>query len=118
MDDHIADLLELDLADPEVAALSAATERDMDLIDRLVLIRRDQNLTQREVAERMGRSQPNVSAFERVGGDPHLSTVRRYAAAIGASVHWVVSVDGGGEGISLQPRAVSTAEDDFYRIAQ
>ena len=65
-------MLGLDLTDPETAALSEATGRDMDLVERLVHVRRDQRLTQREVAERMGCSQPNVSAFERVGGDPHL----------------------------------------------
>ncbi|MET8986244.1 hypothetical protein ABZW49_12395 [Nonomuraea wenchangensis] len=42
----------------------------------------------------MGRSQPAVSDLERLGGDPHLSTIRRYALAIGVDVFHSVSVPG------------------------
>jgi transcriptional regulator with XRE-family HTH domain len=38
------------------------------------------------VADRMGRDKAAVSNFERLSADPHLSTIRRYAAAIGAMV--------------------------------
>lgn len=118
MDEIVAELLGLDLADPETAALSEATAGDMDLIERLVQIRRDQGFTQRDVAERMGCSQPNVSAFERVGGDPHLSTVRRYATAIGARVRWQVEVDGSAVSIRFAPSAVTSDSSDFHRKAQ
>ncbi|WP_084957917.1 helix-turn-helix domain-containing protein [Thermoactinospora rubra] len=92
MDPHIAELLDIDLADPEVQRENAAIERDMLLIETLVEIRKRRRLTQAEVAERMGRSQPAVSDFERLGGDPHLSTIRRYALAVGADVyHYVVA---------------------------
>lgn len=117
MDQDVAELLGLDAADPETVALDEATARDMDLIERLVQVRRDQGLTQRDVAERMGRSQPNVSAFERIGGDPHLSTVRRYAAAVGACVRWRVVVDGGSTSIRFAPTSVETDASDFYRKA-
>lgn len=93
MDPQVAELLGLDMNDPTTVALDGATARDMDLIERLVQVRRDRGLTQRDVAERMGCSQPNVSAFERVGGDPHMSTVRRYAVAAGARIHWQVTVE-------------------------
>ena len=95
MDQNIANLLGLDVDDSETARLIEATAGDMDLIERLVQIRHDQGLTQNDVAARMGRSQPNVSAFERVGGDPHLSTIRRYADAVGARVRWQVVVEEG-----------------------
>ncbi|MEZ7132237.1 helix-turn-helix domain-containing protein [Nonomuraea sp. AD125B] len=42
----------------------------MRLIETLVGIRRQRGLTQSDVAERMGRSQPAVSGFERLGGQP------------------------------------------------
>jgi transcriptional regulator with XRE-family HTH domain len=119
VDPNVAELLGLDPADPEIAALAAATDRDMDLIERLVQVRHDRGLTQRDVAERMGRSQPNVSAFERTGGDPHLSTIRRYAAAVGASVRWHVVVEGGATRISFPTSAVrGDVSDDFYRVAR
>ncbi|MEO3804912.1 helix-turn-helix transcriptional regulator [Nonomuraea sp. B1E8] len=86
MDPHVAELLGIDLADPDVQRETAAIDRDMRLIETLVSIRKHRRLTQAEVAERMGRSQPAVSDFERLGGDPHLSTIRRYALAIGVEV--------------------------------
>lgn len=118
VDHDVAELLGLDAAEPETAALDEATARDMDLVERLVQVRRDQGLTQRDVAERMGRSQPNVSAFERIGGDPHLSTVRRYATAVGARVRWQVVVDGGSTSIRFAPSSVASDASVFYRNAQ
>ncbi|MDH2425800.1 helix-turn-helix transcriptional regulator [Sphaerisporangium sp. TRM90804] len=90
MDPNIAELLGIDLSDPDVQQENAAIDRDMRLIEQLVQLRKSQGLTQAQVAERMERSQPVVSDFERLGGDPHLSTIRRYALAIGATVHHIV----------------------------
>ncbi|MFJ2028981.1 helix-turn-helix domain-containing protein [Streptosporangium sp. NPDC087985] len=90
MDPQVAELLGIDLDDPDVQRENRAIDRDMRLIESLVELRKAQGLTQAQVAERMGRSQPAVSDFERLGGDPHLSTIRRYALAVGASVHHIV----------------------------
>lgn len=95
MDPQVAELLGIDLTDPDVQGENAAIDRDMRLIETLVAIRKQRGLTQAEVAERMGRSQPAVSDFERLGGDPHLSTIRRYALAVGAEVVHLVSAPGG-----------------------
>lgn len=61
-------------------------DADDCLLEELVTLRKQKRLTQEEVALRMGRSKTAVSNFERLGSDPHLSTIRRYAAAIGALV--------------------------------
>ncbi|QDP44161.1 helix-turn-helix DNA binding domain protein [Gordonia phage JuJu] len=61
-------------------------EADDQLLEDLVQLRKDKGLTQAMVAARMGRDKAAVSNFERLSADPHLSTVRRYAAAIGARV--------------------------------
>jgi transcriptional regulator with XRE-family HTH domain len=118
VDADIAALLGLDPADDETRALSHATERDMQLVERLVRARHEAGLTQQQVAERMGCSQPNVSSFERVGGDPHLSTVRRYAVAVGVSLHWRVVSETPQEAavisFPLGPRAVSSGADPYY----
>jgi transcriptional regulator with XRE-family HTH domain len=90
MDDHIAELLGIDATDPAVQQESEAVDRDMRLVETLVRLRRERGLTQAQVAQLMGRSQPAVSDFERLGGDPHLSTIRRYALAVGAEVHHIV----------------------------
>ncbi|MFN6544745.1 helix-turn-helix domain-containing protein [Mycolicibacterium nivoides] len=59
---------------------------DNELLENLVRMRKAKGLTQQVVADRMKRDKSAVSNFERLGTDPHLSTIRRYAAAIGASV--------------------------------
>jgi transcriptional regulator with XRE-family HTH domain len=103
MDPHVAELLGIDLDDPDVQRENAAIDRDMQLIENLVKIRKDRKLTQAEVAERMERSQPAVSDFERLGGDPHLSTIRRYALAIGVEVVHTVIVSGEASATSSVP---------------
>lgn len=67
---------------------------DDALLESLVQMRKDKGLTQQDVATRLGRDKATVSNFERLDVDPHLSTIRRYAAAIGASVtHTVAHFD-------------------------
>lgn len=56
------------------------------LMADLIALRKKHQLTQEMVAERMGVSQPTVAAFERYDANPKLSTVRRYALAVGASI--------------------------------
>lgn len=75
-------------------ALNLARE-DQLLLVRLIECRKRAGLTQQDVAEALGLSQASVSAFERLGNDPHLSTVRRYARAVGAMVIHHVSGDRG-----------------------
>lgn len=54
------------------------------LVESLVELREHHGLSQAEVASRMGVTQPTVSAFERYDANPTLSTLRRYALAVGA----------------------------------
>jgi transcriptional regulator with XRE-family HTH domain len=69
--------------------VTAALER-RELARRLADGRRDAGLTQSELAKRMGTSQGQVTRFES-GADTRLSTVARYAAAIGMKVEWSVA---------------------------
>lgn len=76
--------------DPAVGQrVTAALER-RELARRLADGRRDAGLTQSELAKRMGTSQGQVTRFES-GADTRLSTVARYAAAIGVKVEWSVA---------------------------
>lgn len=59
---------------------------DEALMSALIEARRSAGLSQRDVAEILGIKQPTVARFERHDSDPHLSTVRRYALAVGAHV--------------------------------
>jgi transcriptional regulator with XRE-family HTH domain len=57
-----------------------------ELVAELVAHRRAAGLSQEEVAERMGTSQPAVARLETGQVDARMSTVQRYAAAVGAQV--------------------------------
>lgn len=63
---------------------------DQQFLVRLVQKRVDQGLTQDDMAKRMGVSQPTVAAFERYDNDPKLSTIRRYAHALGVSIRHIL----------------------------
>jgi DNA-binding XRE family transcriptional regulator len=79
-----------DFALIEARADSLVTEH-RELMQDLVRFRTKHHLTQEVVAERMGVSQPTVAAFERYDSNPKLSTIRRYALAVGARIeHSVV----------------------------
>ena len=66
---------------------------EVTVVDLLVAMRRWQRIPLRTVARRMGTNRHHVRKFERPGSDPHLSTVRRYALAIGAMVEHEVVPD-------------------------
>lgn len=76
----------IDPDDPEVVEAAEDTAAHMNLIDTLVCLRADRGLTQNAVAARMGTTQSRVSNFERLGGDPRLSTIFRYARAVGSKI--------------------------------
>ena len=58
------------------------------LLGELVSQRRSLGLSQTEVAARMGTSQSAVARVEAVAGDVRLSTLERYAEAVGHTLRW------------------------------
>lgn len=69
------------------------------LLGELVGRRQSLGLSQTEVAARMGTSQSAVARVEALAGDVRLSTLERYAEAIGHTIRWSlepVSVGRGG----------------------
>lgn len=91
MKDDLGAYLDEALKDPEFrAAWEDGHARD-GLIDSLVNARRDQGISQSEVARRMKVRQPTVSQMENEGSDPRLSTVQRYARAIGKTIKFEVT---------------------------
>ena len=68
------------------------------LLEDLVSLRRGHDLSQQTVAERMGVSQPTVAAFERYDANPTMSSIIRYAMAVGALIDIKV-IDDCGEGV-------------------
>jgi transcriptional regulator with XRE-family HTH domain len=58
------------------------------LLGELVSQRRSLGLSQTEVAARMGTSQSAVARLEAVAGDVRMSTLERYAEAVGHTLRW------------------------------
>lgn len=83
--------LGFDVDDPQVAAALEDAEVHMRLVETLRGIRKHRNLKQGVVADRMQTTQSRVSNFERIGGDPRLSTILRYARAVDAKVRMTVT---------------------------
>lgn len=80
---------ELSAHDPMLTArVDAALER-RELARQLAGRRREAGFTQTEIANRMETSQGQVARFES-GADTRLSTVARYAAALGVTVSWSI----------------------------
>ena len=61
----------------------------------LTRLRESAGLTQAQVGELLGVSQQAINKFERYDSDPKLSTIRRYANAVGAIIEHHVTIDVG-----------------------
>jgi ribosome-binding protein aMBF1 (putative translation factor) len=60
------------------------------LVDELSTARVERGLSQTEVAAQMGTSQSAVARLEAGDADVRLSTLQRYAAAVGVELQWSV----------------------------
>ena len=70
--------------------LQSLSGRRRELIDELVRARQESELSQTEIAARMGTSQSAVARLESGALDARLSTLERYAAALGQTVDWQI----------------------------
>lgn len=82
--------LGIDLSDPREALAKELVEADLELLEALVQIRGDREMSKSDVAEAIGRHRSVITNFEKLTSDPHLSTIRRYALAVGARITHVV----------------------------
>lgn len=77
------------------ARAKVLAREDRKLRSELVRVRRQRKLTQKDVADQLGVSPQAIQKLERYDADPKLSTLRRYANAIGALVEHRVCLDEG-----------------------
>ncbi len=68
---------------PGFREMARSARRRQELVAELVAERRAAGLSQADVADRMGTSQPAVARVEAGAVDVRLSTLERYAAAVG-----------------------------------
>lgn len=66
------------------ARADSLLESSQSLLSGLRALRKKHQISQAQMAERMGVSQPTVAAFERYDANPTQTTIQRYAMAVGA----------------------------------
>lgn len=76
--------------DPAIVSRVAAALERRELARQLAERRRSAGMTQSELAKRMGTSQGQITRFE-AGADTRMSTVARYAAAVGMKIEWTLA---------------------------
>lgn len=83
------------LKDPEIRTAFEDAQFRSDIIGAITAARKRAGKTQAAVAKEMGTTQSAVSDLEN-GGDPHFSTLQRYARASGTRIRFYVDcvVDG------------------------
>jgi tetratricopeptide (TPR) repeat protein len=86
-------LKEYEGTDPSFAALVKEDVRRHHLLKMLTDLRKQSGKSQADVAEAMGTQQPAIARLEAGGGDPKMSTLQRYAVALGAKIQWRVVKD-------------------------
>jgi transcriptional regulator with XRE-family HTH domain len=76
---------------PRLPGVREAAEHRRDVVRRLATARHEQGLSQTTVAARMGTSQSVVARLESGALDMRLSTLERYAVALGKEL--VIAVE-------------------------
>ena len=77
------DYKEKALNNPEVKTEYDALQPEYDLIQAMIDARNSQNITQKELSERTGITQADISRIENGTRNPSLSMVKRLAAGLG-----------------------------------
>lgn len=80
----LADLKKRLMEDPEFQEEYARADDEFTLIEALIRARAAAELTQAELARRLGTTQSAIARLEGGGVSPSFATLRRYAEATGA----------------------------------
>lgn len=72
----------------QAVVLEAAEHGRRQLCSELRELRKSSSVSQVELARRIGTSQPAIARLEAGLADPKLSTLARYAAALGFELHF------------------------------
>jgi len=74
------------LKDPELVIELEHNETEYQLISEIMQARIDQKITQKELAERIGTKQSNISRLESGNYNPSLEFIEKVATALGKKV--------------------------------
>jgi DNA-binding XRE family transcriptional regulator len=81
-------IVEFTQANPDFPNLLQAAERRRALLHTLAEQRKRRNLSQTKVAAAMDTSQPTLARLESTAADTKLSTIERFAAALGYAIEY------------------------------
>ena len=73
-------------SDSELKAEYDALQPEYDIIQAMIDARKDQKLTQKELSERTGITQADISRIERGTRNPSLEMLKRIADGLGATL--------------------------------
>jgi predicted transcriptional regulator len=79
--------LEEQLEDPEFAAEWERQRPEREYIQAIITARLEQNLTQKELAEKVGIRQSNISRIENGNCSPTIATLQLIARGMGKTLH-------------------------------
>lgn len=79
-------LKEQQMKDPEFAKEYEAIQPEMDVIRAIVDARTSQNMTQKELAERTGINQADISKLENGTRNPSIKLLKRLAEGMGMAL--------------------------------
>lgn len=77
------------LQDPELKREYDALESEFDIIQAMIDARKQSGLTQKELAERTGINQADISKLENGTANPSIRTLRRLADGMGMKMKLV-----------------------------
>lgn len=80
------DFLKEQLNDPEVKAEYDALEPEFTIIQAMIDARKASGLTQKELSERTGIAQSDISKLENGSANPSIKTLQRLAAGMGMTM--------------------------------
>lgn len=83
---ELHDFLHEQLQDPEFRKEYEALEPEFTIVQALIDARKRSGLTQKELSERTGIAQSDISKLENGDGNPSLKTLQRLAAGMGMQV--------------------------------
>ena len=80
------DYLNKQLADPEFKKEWEALEPEFAIVQAMIDARKESGLTQKQLSERTGIAQADISKLESGNGNPSIKTLQRLAAGMGMRV--------------------------------
>lgn len=80
------DFLNAELEDPELRAEYEDLEPEFNIIQAMIDARKAQNMTQKQLADRTGIAQADISKLENGNANPTIKMLQRLAAGMGMDV--------------------------------